>query len=290
MRAVTAGGHRQSAGLRHSLVRRLRGRATAWLGAAIVLLFVACALFAPWLAPYSPDAIDLPLEFAGPSLAHPFGTGENGIDVFTHVLYGARVSLAVAVATTLCSAVFGVLAGALAGYLGGLWDEVLMRIVDVLLAFPSILLAIFITAVLGPALEHVVLALVLTGWVGYARLARGQVLALRERDFVQAARALGATPGRILLLHLVPNIAGPVLVQATFGLPAVILAEVSLSFLGLGVPPGTPSWGALLDAGASYLLVAPHLVLFPGLAVAAVVLAFNLLGDGVRDALDPRRR
>jgi peptide/nickel transport system permease protein len=151
------------------------------------------------------------------------------------------------------------------------------------------LLAIFITAVLGPAIEHLVLALALTGWVGYARLARAQVLALREREFVLAARALGASTPRIFLRHLVPNIAGPIIVQATFGLPGVILAEVALSFLGLGVPPGTPSWGALLEAGAQYLLVAPHLALVPGIAVVLTVLGFNFLGDGLRDRLDPRQ-
>ena len=271
------------------LYDRLARRGATLAGGGVLLAVVAAAVLAPWLSPYSPDALDLPREFTGPSWAHPLGTGDNGIDVLTHLLYGARVSLYVAILTTLVSAGVGVVAGAVAGYLGGLWDEVLMRVVDVLLAFPSILLAIFITAVLGPAIEHVVLALALTGWVGYARLARGQVLTLREREFVLAARALGATTPRILTRHLLPNIAGPILVQATFGLPAVILSEVSLSFLGLGVPPGTPSWGALLDAGAAYLLVAPHLVLFPGLAVVLVVLAFNLVGDGLRDALDPRQ-
>ena len=274
---------------RGRLLRRVARQGTALAGLCVLVGIVVAAVLAPWLAPYSPDALDLPRELTGPSSAHLLGTGDNGIDVLTHLLYGARVSLYVAVLTTLVSTAVGVLAGAVAGYLGGLWDELLMRIVDVLLAFPSILLAIFITAVLGPAIEHVVLALALTGWVGYARLARGQVLALREREFVLAARALGATTPRLILRHLVPNIAGPILVQATFGLPAVILAEVSLSFLGLGVPPGTPSWGALLDAGAAYLLVAPHLVLFPGLAVVVVVLAFNLVGDGLRDVLDPRQ-
>jgi peptide/nickel transport system permease protein len=166
---------------------------------------------------------------------------------------------------------------------------VIMRVVDVLLAFPGILLAIFITAVLGPSLANVIFALAATGWTGYARLVRAQILSLRERDYVQAARALGASDGRILFRHLLPNAAGPILIQATFAIPGAILAEASLSFLGLGAPPGTPSWGALVDQGTQYLLVAPHVALFPGIAIAIVVLGFNFLGDALRDALDPRK-
>jgi peptide/nickel transport system permease protein len=285
----TPGGRRQRT--RAERVRRsLRRYLMAWIGAALVVFIAACALLAPWLSPYAPEAMNLPLELTGPSRAHLLGTGDNDIDVLTHVLYGARISLYVAILTTLISLFVGVFAGALAGYLGGWVDGAMMRLVDVVLAFPGILLAIFITAVLGPAVEHLVLALALTGWVGYARLARGQVLALREREYVQAARALGAGPMRVMVRHLLPNIAGPILVAATFGLPAVILAEVALSFLGLGVPPGTPSWGALLESGSQYLLVAPHLAAVPGVAVVLTVLGFNFLGDGIRDRLDPRSR
>ena len=262
---------------------------SARIGAAIVLAILLLGLVAPWLAPYGPTALDLPNELTGPSAAHWLGTGDNGVDVLTHLLYGARISLYVAVSTTLVSLTIGVLIGAVAGYLGGWFDEIAMRAVDVILAFPGILLAIFITAVLGPRLEHVVLALAATGWVGYARLARGQVLALKEREFITAARALGAGTPRIVLRHLLPNMASPLVVQATFGLPSVILAEVALSFLGLGVPPGTPSWGALIESGSQYLLVAPHLATFPGLLVVLTVLGFNFLGDGLRDHLDPRR-
>jgi len=200
------------------------------------------------------------------------------------------VSLYVACVTTILSLAIGVGLGAAAGYLGGRWDAALTRVVDVVMAFPGLLLAIFITAVLGPAIEHVVLALALTGWVSYARLARGQVLALREREFVTAARALGAGPPRIVVRHLLPNMVSPLIVQATLGLPGVILAEVSLSFLGLGVPPGTPSWGGLLEAGSQYLLVAPHLATAPGILVVITVLGFSFLGDGLRDHLDPRAR
>ncbi|HZI12795.1 MAG TPA: ABC transporter permease [Myxococcus sp.] len=268
-------------------------RLSSWggrFGLAVAVLWVLTALLAPRLAPQAPDAIDLAAELARPGPGHLLGAGENGIDVLTHVLYGARVSLVVSVFAVLLSALVGVTLGGVAGYAGGWVDEALMRLVDVLLAFPGLLLALFITAVLGPSLANVVFALSFSGWTGYARLARGQVLTLREREYVQAARALGASPGRILLRHLLPNAAGPLLVQATFALPGAILAEASLSFLGLGVPPGTPSWGALVDQGTQYLLVAPHVALFPGLALALTVLGFNLLGDALRDALDPRHR
>src|SRR5690606_25750676 len=235
-----------------------------------------------------PRAVALDRELLPPSAAHPLGTAENGVDVLSHVLWGARISLSVGVLATLISAVVGTLLGAWAGMVGGLVDETLMRVVDVLLAFPGILLAIFITAVLGPSLANVILALCATGWTGYARLARAMVLSLREREFVLAARAMGATEARILFRHLLPNLLGPVVVQATFGIPGARLAEASLSCLGLGVPPGTPSWGALVDQGTQYLLVAPHVAMAPGRAIALSVLGFNLLGDGLRDRLDPR--
>jgi peptide/nickel transport system permease protein len=269
----------------------MRGPRTfgARFGLAVAGLLVLVALFAPVLGPYPPEAIDLAAELAPPSAAHLLGAGENGIDVLTHVLHGARVSLIVSVFAVALSALVGVTLGGLAGYVGGLVDEAIMRAVDVLLAFPGILLAILITAVLGPSLANVVFALAFTGWTGYARVARAQVLTLRERDYVVAARALGASNARILLRHLLPNAAGPLLIQVTFALPGAILAEASLSFLGLGAPPGTPSWGALVDQGTQYLLVAPHVALFPGLALAVTVLGFNFLGDAVRDALDPRR-
>ena len=258
------------------------------VGLAIVVVLVLVAILAPWLSPHDPRAIALDRELLPPSPAHPLGTAENGVDVLSHVLWGARVSLSVGLLATLISAVVGTLLGAWAGMVGGLADEALMRTVDVLLAFPGILLAIFITAVLGPSLANVVLALCATGWTGYARLARAMVLSLREREFVLAARAMGATEARILFRHLLPHVLGPVVVQATFGIPGAMLAEASLSFLGLGVPPGTPSWGALVDQGTQYLLVAPHVAMAPGLAIAISVLGFNLLGDGLRDRLDPR--
>jgi peptide/nickel transport system permease protein len=260
------------------------------LGLAIVAVVLVVAVLAPLLAPHDPRAISLPDELRRPGGAFPLGAAENGVDVLSWVVYGARVSLIVGVLTTAISAVLGTLLGAAAAWRGGVAEDVVVRVIDVLLAFPGILLAIFITSVLGPSLGNVVVALCATGWTGYARLARAQVLALRGREFVHAARALGASDTRILARHLLPNLLGPVVVQATFGVPAAILAEASLSFLGLGVPPGTPSWGALVDQGTQYLVVAPHVALVPGLAIALTVLGFNLLGDGLRDRLDPRAR
>jgi peptide/nickel transport system permease protein len=262
--------------------------ATARVGLLVALALVFVALFASALAPYDPNALHLPEQFTPPSRAHWLGTANNGIDVLSQMLFGARVSLLVAISAVSISLCVGSTLGALAGYAGGWLDEGLMRFVDVLLAFPGILLAIFITSVLGPSLWNVIFALCFSGWTGYARLVRGQVQALREREFVQAARALGASPARIVFVHLLPNVAGPLLVQATFGLPGAILAEASLSFLGLGVPPGTPSWGALADEGCQYLLKAPHVALFPGLAIALTVLGFNFLGDALRDRFDPK--
>lgn len=260
------------------------------IGLGIVLALCAVALLAPFLGTRDPYAISLAEELTAPGPDHPLGTAENGVDVLAQLVYGARISLLVGLLATLVSTIAGTLVGAVGAYRGGVVDDALVRVIDVLLAFPGILLAILITAVLGPSLWNVIFALCATGWTGYARLARAQVLALRERDFVQAAKAMGASGPRIVLRHLLPNLLGPVVVQATFGLPGAMLAEASLSFLGLGVPPGTPSWGALIDQGTQYLMIAPHVALFPGVAIALSVLGFNLLGDGLRDRLDPRRR
>jgi peptide/nickel transport system permease protein len=259
------------------------GRGGALVAAAWLLL----ALLGPWLSPLDPAAIDLPRELQPPGAAHWLGAGENGVDILAQLLSGARVSLVVSLGSVVAAAALGIFVGAVAGLSGGALEELLMRAVDVVLAFPGLLLAIFISSVLGPSLRNVVLALTFSGWTGYARLSRAQVRWLLSREYVSAARVLGASPLRIALRHLLPNAAGPLLVQATFGIPAAILAEASLSFLGLGAPPGTPSWGALIDQGAQYLLVAPHVALFPGLCLAATVLGLNLLGDALRDALAP---
>jgi peptide/nickel transport system permease protein len=228
-------------------------------------------------------------ELAPPSAHHVLGQDKFGRDILSRIIYGARVSLLVGVLTVLVSLSLGAALGCTAGYLGGLIDEAFLRVVDIFLAFPGILLALAIMAVLGPSLSNVIIALCLTGWVGYARLARAQVLSLKERDFIVAARASGATDARIIFRHILPNVMAPLSVQATFGMGAAITAEAALSFLGLGVQPPTPSWGSMLNEGRQFLLIAPHLTTFPGLAIMLVVLGFNVLGDGLSDWLDPRK-
>ena len=258
------------------------------LGAIIVGITAVAAIFGPWLAPADPNAQDLALRLAAPSGSHFFGLDELGRDIFSRLLVGARISLLVGLAVVSVASSVGILMGALAGYYGGKVDLIISRVMDVLLAFPGILLAIALVAVLGPSLTNVVIALSFIGWVGYARLVRAQVLRVREFEYVQAARALGARTPRILLRHVIPATMPTVIVQATLGMAGAIIAEASLSFLGLGVQPPTPSWGTMLDAGRSHLFDAPHLTLFPGLAIAILVLGFNFLGDGLRDKIDPR--
>jgi peptide/nickel transport system permease protein len=258
------------------------------VGAAIVMLAVAAALLSPWVVPYDPDSQQLSLRLERPSARHPFGLDELGRDIFSRVLAGAKISLLVGITVVGISTLVGVSLGAIAGYFGGWVDDVISRGIDVLLAFPGILLAIALVAVLGPSLTNVVLALSVIGWVGYARLVRGQVLRTRELEFVQAARALGASTARILIRHIIPTTIPAVMVQATLGMAGAILAEAALSFLGLGVQPPAPSWGTMLNGGRLHLLDAPHLTIFPGAAIAVLVLGFNFLGDGLRDVLDPK--
>jgi peptide/nickel transport system permease protein len=260
------------------------------VGAAIVIVTIVAALAAPWVVPYDPSRQQLSLRLEGPSTAHPFGLDELGRDILSRVLVGARISLLVGVTVVSISSLVGIILGAIAGYFGGWLDEAISRSIDVLLAFPGILLAIALVAVLGPSLRNVVMALSVIGWVGYARLVRGQVLRAREFEFVQAARALGASTTRILFKHVVPTTLPAVTVQATLGMAGAILAEAALSFLGLGVQPPTPSWGTMLNGGRLHLLDAPHLTIFPGAAIAVLVLGFNFLGDGLRDVLDPKRQ
>ena len=260
------------------------------VGAAIVLLAVLAALVGPVLMPFDPSDQELALRLEGPTGQHWFGLDELGRDILARVLSGARISLLVGLVVVGVSSTIGTVLGSIAGYFGGVIDEVLSRLMDVLLAFPGLLLAIAMVAVLGPSLTNVIIALSLIGWVGYARLVRGQVLRARELEFVQAARALGATIPRILTRHIIPTALPAVTVQATLGMGGAILAEAALSFLGLGVQPPTPSWGTMLSYGRAHLLEAPHLTIFPGLAIAVLVLGFNFLGDGLRDALDPTTR
>jgi peptide/nickel transport system permease protein len=258
-------------------------------GVVIVAAAAFVAIVGPWLVPNDPAAQELALRLMAPSPAHPFGLDELGRDILARVVAGARISFFVGVAVVGVSAVVGTLLGALAGYFGGVLDDVVSRVIDVLLAFPGLLLAIALVAVLGPSLANVLLALAAIGWVGYARVVRGQVLRAREFDYVQAARALGAGTARVLWRHIIPVALPAVVVQATLGMAGAIIGEAALSFLGLGVQPPTPSWGTMLNGGRAHLLDAPHLTVFPGLAIALLVLGFNFLGDGLRDLTDPKR-
>lgn len=263
-------------------------------------LIFACVLFlsvqillclvAPLLVSESVNRMDLARRLEGPSRQHWFGTDELGRDIFSRILYGGRTSFLVSLSVITLCLLIGVILGTISGMRGGWPDEVIMRSGDVLLSFPGVLLAIGLMAVLGPSLRNVVLALVMIGWVSYARLCRGLVLKLRELEFVHAARSLGASSTRILFKHLLPNMGSALIVQTSFGFAGMILAESSLSFLGLGVQPPVPSWGNMLSDGKNHLLDAPHLTVFPGLAIFVSVLALNLLGDALRDHLDPKEK
>ena len=260
-------------------------------GVLLVVVFLTFALFAPWIAPQDPSAIHLPSRLQSPSRAHLFGTDELGRDIFSRIVYGSRISMLVGSCVVLASLGLGLLIGSVAGYYGGVIDEfVNIILMNAFLSFPGILLAIAFVAFRGPGILNLVLALSLGGWVGYARLVRGQVLGAREREFVEAAHALGASDLRIVVRHILPNIIQPVIVQAAIGMAGAILAEATMSFLGLGVPPPTASWGAMLNDGRGHLFDAPHLVVFPALAVMLAVLSFNFIGDALRDFLDPRSR
>jgi len=261
----------------------------AFSGFLIAGFLVLAALLAPWLIPYDPAVQDLPDRLSGPSRHHPFGNDELGRDILSRLLMGARVSMRVGGTVVLLSGVAGVLIGGLAGYVGGKLDTfVTVIVIDSLMAFPGILLAIALVAFLGPSIDHLIFALVIIGWVGYARLARGQVLKIKTLEFVEAARALGASGSRIFFLHVLPSIVQPLLVQASIGMATAVLAEATLSFLGLGIAAPAPSWGAMLNDGRNHLFDAPHMVLFPSVALVLTVLSFNILADAFRDWLDPK--
>jgi peptide/nickel transport system permease protein len=257
----------------------------------LILVLLLAALAAPWLAPADPTSQNLAVRLAVPSSAHWMGTDELGRDILSRVIYGARVSMLVSATVVLGAGLVGLTIGSLAGYFGGWFDRSLnIILINAFLSFPGILLAIALAAFLGPGIDKVILALTITGWAGYARLARAQILRVKEMEYVVAARSLGASHARILIRHLLPNILQPVLVQATIAMAGTILAESTLSFLGLGVLAPMPSWGSMLNDARSHLFDAPHLVVFPAFAIMAAVLGFNLLGDALRDWMDPRMR
>src|SRR5215510_3130210 len=274
-----------------SLPGLARHNPLAAAGVVLVVAFVICAIFAPWLAPHDPAQIHLPGRLDSPSLSRWCGTDELGRDICSRLIYGARISMLVGGSVVAMSLGIGLIIGCIAGYYGGRVDRfVNIVLMNAFLSFPGILLAIAFVAFRGPGIFHLVLALSLGGWVGYARLVRAQVLATREKEFVEAARALGASDSRVIVRHILPSIIQPVIVQAAIGMAGAILAEATMSFLGLGVPPPTASWGAMLNDGRSHLFDAPHLVIFPALTVMLAVLSFNFIGDALRDYLDPRSR
>jgi len=263
----------------------------SYIGISIAVTVIITAIFAQLIATHDPTAQDLALRFQSPSAEHWFGTDGLGRDVFSRVVYGTRISLEVGITVVLVSGVIGVLIGAIAGFYGGWVDKFLSGyLFNVFLAFPGLLLAIALVAFLGAGLGKLILALCVIGWVGYARVMRGQVLKVREYDFVMAARALGAGNMRILFTHILPNAIQPLIVQASLGMAGAVLSEASLSFLGLGIPPPAPSWGTMIEEARNYFSTYPHTLFFPGAAIALTVLAFNFIGDGLREYLDPKQR
>lgn len=273
------------------LSRTLRQQPLAAFGLSLVTVFVLCAVLAPWISPHDPAQLNLGGRLLPPSHQHWFGTDELGRDILSRTIYGARISMSVAVSVVALSLTIGLIAGLASGFYGGWTDTVLnVYVNNAFLALPGILLAIAFVAFLGPGLLNLVLALSISGWVGYARLVRAQVMAVKEREFVEAARALGASNMRIVCRHILPNIVQPVLVQGAIGMAGAVLAEATLSFLGLGIPAPAPSWGSMLNDARSHLFDAPHLTVFPAIAVMLSVLSFNFIGDALRDVLDPRLR
>lgn len=269
------------------LRRFLRDR-SAMIGVIIVLLVVLAALLAPWLAGHDPTLTDFRNAFASPSRSHPFGTDNLGRDEFSRILHGARLSLGMAVTASLGITLVGVGLGLVAGLYGRVVATIIMRLADVFLALPTLILALVVVGLLGQGLRNLIITIVIVGWPSYARIVRGMTLQLRERGFVEAARALGASRPRIVLRHVLPNLVGPIVVLSTLDMGRVLLAVSGLSFLGFGISPPTPEWGAMLSDAKTFLDQAPQLLVWPGLAITVMVLAFNLTGDGLRDMLDPR--
>lgn len=273
------------------VLAQARRNLLAAAGAVLITIFAIFAVFGPWISPQDPAQLDLAARLGRPSVQHWFGTDELGRDIFSRIIFGARISMLVGVSVVSASLFLGLIIGSLAGYYGGKLDRFFNVVVmNAFLSFPGILLAIAFVAFLGPGITNLILALSIGGWVGYARLVRAQVLAVREKEYVEAARALGASDWRVITQHILPNIIQPVIVQAAIGMAGAVLAEATMSFLGLGVPPPTASWGSMLNDGRSHLFDAPHLVLFPAAAVMLAVLSFNFIGDALRDYLDPRSR
>lgn len=275
-------------GLLGSALKRLARDKLALMGMGIIIVVIAIGIFAPYLAPNDPEKVMLSQKLAPPSTDYPLGTDHLGRCILSRLIYGTRVSLSTAMLVLSTIMLISIPVGTISGYIGGKVDNIIMRVIDILLAFPSLILALVIAGLLGPSLINVMIALASVWWVGYARIIRGMVLSVKEKEYVLAARACGTSGFGIIARHILPNILSPVIVLATLDMGKLILAISGLSFLGLGAQPPTPEWGAMLNDGKTYMLVAPNLMLFPGLTIMIVTLAFNLIGDGLRDAFDPK--
>lgn len=273
-----------------ALYKKLAKNKAAMVGAFIVLIFIVLAILAPWIAPHDPLDIQMAKKLQTPSAEHWFGTDDKGRDILSRILYGARISLTVGIVSTVIGAIVGVFLGIVAGFYGRWIDSLIMRICDVLLAFPGILLALAIVSVLGPSTFNVILAVAFFAVPTFARIVRGSTLSVKKLEYIDAIRAMGSSDGRIIFKHILPNIVSPIIVQATLYIASAIIIASALSFLGMGTQPPTPEWGMMLSQGRSYVAQAPHLTLFPGLVILVVVIGFNLFGDGLRDALDPKSK
>ncbi len=273
---------------REAFSRKLFSNKGAVFGTIVISVFILTAIFAPYLAPYKYDFMNMPNMLTGPGANNLLGTDEFGRDILSRIIYGSRISLFVGFVAVFISMFIGIVLGALAGYFGGMIDHIISGITDIAWSLPVALLAIAFVAALGPSLGNLIIAIAMVSWAGFTRVVRGQFLALRESEFIQAAQILGMSNTRIILKHMLPNALAPVIVLTTMEIPKVIIIESSLSFLGLGVQPPTPSWGSIMSAGRSYIMDAPWIIIFPGIAMALLVLGFNFFGDALRDTLDPR--
>ncbi|WP_433938129.1 nickel transporter permease [Paenibacillus lautus] len=273
-----------------SFYHRLKKNKAALFGGYFLLLMILIAIFGPLLTQYDPTKVDYSTKLLKPSADHWFGTDHNGRDIFTRIIHGMRLTLSVGFISVIIGAAFGVVLGIISGYYGGKWDALIMRMTDVMLAFPGILLALAVVSVLGKNLFNVIIAVSIFSIPTFARVVRGSTLAVRKLEYIDAMRSLGASDGRIIFGHILPNITSPIIVQATLRIAVAILTASGLSFLGLGAQPPTPEWGAMLNDGRNYIMDHPHVALFPGLSIVFVVIAFNLLGDGLRDVLDPKMK
>ncbi len=270
--------------------RRLKMNKSAMIGLTVILILLISALFAPFIAPYNPVKTNVRDRLQGPSFKHLLGTDNFGRDIFSRIIYGSRISLYVGFVAVGIGAIFGGIIGATGGYFGGRLDNIIMRLMDVLLAIPRIILAIAIVGIFGTSLTNVMVAVGISILPRYARVVRASVLSYREEEFVEAARAIGASDLRIIFENIIPNSMAPIIVQSTLGIAKAILSAATLSFLGLGIQPPTPEWGAMLSSGRQFMRIAPHLTIFPGLAIVLVVISLNMFGDGLRDSLDPKMR